>query len=1328
MEPNYRKQAGGVGETAGGAGGAATAGAGRPAKRKRRWLRRLAVLPVLLVALAAALVAALPWLISTKAGTGLLLGVVSQQTGQVVGARAVSLAWLGPCRVWGLTVRDGRGRPLVEAEQIEWAPGLWRGWRAPEQLGELRLAGVQAWVRSTAAPTGQEQGKEQKPKAPAQPREIPKMVRQLTGRVSLENGRVELVQSDGKTLEISDIAGRIDLATLNDVKGQMSCRVGGGEVQAQAAVGGLLAGGAPALRGARVTASVATPTAVDLAPLAAFAMGETLRGQGRLDVQVEGQEGNIEAKVSAVLKGLASPALEEATGGGRPLDVKVEAGGRWAGEQITGQATASSEAGEVKTSFRLPSKLPAGLTGQAITAAVLTGEKLEVPEVEMEASGEVSLARLAEAAPALLRVRKDVRISSGTLALRQATLQGGQHPELRVVAEMKDLAAEVGGRPVRYEPVIVDLDAGLEAGTGLVVRRGEVKAAFARVEASGTPTELTGRFEVDLEKLQVQLTEIIELPSLELGGAATGTVAVKRAGSERLTTSVDAAVRELRYVQGGRRVEASAATLRARGELLLAGGAVRKVTVSEAQATVNGEEVVVTGSGWQDLEDGGLAWEAEVKRAEVASLSGLAAGLGHEEMKGWTGRVEARAKVERRAGGQALTSAGEMRLLQPAVNARPLSTGENELAAVWRGLEVDALGQSVRLEQAEAKGLGVEVLVQSLRAGWGGRAVQADCRAEARSDLRRLGEAWAAARPGATTPALAGQFRWSGSCRTAGATVDVVGGGEVQGLQVGTGQQAFREERVRFTHDAQWDGPAKGVRVRQTTVESRPLTLELSGTVERYDGDRVLDLRGRYEADWDELTKLLVQVAPQTAETVAVRGRSSGELAASGPARQLNLQPVFQQAKGGGRLSWESAEVYGVKLEGASLAPKLEGGRLVLEPTTIAANGGSVRPGATVDWETGRPRLRLPARTMLLENVSITPVLDRYLLSRYNPVFADMAGVEGKVSLYMDSFETPLDAAWQQGLRAAGRVEFKQMRLVPGGLLGEVLQLSGRSLEGWQSADMRPVEFTVRDGQVRYENFAVSFAGGLTLSFSGAVGLDGRTNLAVSVPIAPELLKRLGVQGPLSEYARVLAGTTLNIPVRGAAGKPVLDFSQVNPGSLIQKAMEATLQERVLGGVRGAGPVEREVPRERSALPEPQRKQAPSAPPPPKESRPAGKEKSQPAKETKPAAGSPSKGEPRAQETSRQPAKVGAPVQLPTAEPNRPRGPGRRTPAEPNGPSPERSQPVVKPAATGEKSPAPGKAAGRQRPELPERPAPAVPPAQRQMREQKANQRQPTKT
>jgi len=86
------------------------------------------------------------------------------------------------------------------------------------------------------------------------------------------------------------------------------------------------------------------------------------------------------------------------------------------------------------------------------------------------------------------------------------------------------------------------------------------------------------------------------------------------------------------------------------------------------------------------------------------------------------------------------------------------------------------------------------------------------------------------------------------------------------------------------------------------------------------------------------------------------------------------------------------------------------------------------------------------------------------------------------------------------------------------------------------------------------------------LKFYGSVGFDDTVDLVVSVPVGETVLERVGVRTGTAEYARLLAGLRVDVPVVGTRQNPRLDFSQVNVKSLLDQALHKQGEDLLTGG------------------------------------------------------------------------------------------------------------------------------------------------------------------
>ncbi|MDK1031504.1 MAG: hypothetical protein QGD94_05820, partial [Planctomycetia bacterium] len=390
-------------------------------------------------------------------------------------------------------------------------------------------------------------------------------------------------------------------------------------------------------------------------------------------------------------------------------------------------------------------------------------------------------------------------------------------------------------------------------------------------------------------------------------------------------------------------------------------------------------------------------------------------------------------------------------------------------------------------------------------------------------------------------------------------------------FRVGTGPRAIREEAVNFVHDIEVDPKKDLLVLRQTKITSKLITAQVAGTIANYSTRRELDLRGSYKTSLEDVTALIHQLAPETAETVSLAGVTQSEFKITGPAYQPEFRPVFRKLDGGADVGWASAHVFGLALGKAKLSPTLSDGQLKLPLAAIPASGGKLRVRGVVDFRTAVPTLRMPGKTVVLENVELTPEVGRLLLSRFNPIFARVTHLGGRASLTLRDIVIPLDSQTKDKISGRGQLDLTRITVgPPSGILKELLTLL-RLVEG----DKYPMKFSstdfvIKDGRIEYDNFTLSLGEGVDLRFYGSVGFDDTLDMVVSVPVGVILLEKLNVKGPLADYARLLEGSNVDIRIVGTRLKHKLKLSDVDILPLIKRAARALLSEELLKRIKEA--------------------------------------------------------------------------------------------------------------------------------------------------------------
>ena len=409
---------------------------------------------------------------------------------------------------------------------------------------------------------------------------------------------------------------------------------------------------------------------------------------------------------------------------------------------------------------------------------------------------------------------------------------------------------------------------------------------------------------------------------------------------------------------------------------------------------------------------------------------------------------------------------------------------------------------------------------------------------------------------------ISGSATWQGSIKTEKQLVNLNGTGRIDQLALGKDEKAFRQNQLKLNHQITINPENKTITVNQTQLESQALTADLTGTVKNYHTTADLDLAGRYRGSWEELTRLLHQIAPNTAETITMIGPFDSDFTITGPTKTAQLKPVFASLNAQTNIGWTSGQLYGIAIDRAVLNPTMQNGRILLTDPNIPAGPGFIRPHSLIDLTSDEPILKIPNRVQLLQNVHVNPKIARQLLSHVNPIFANLAEIQGNISLNTTDIVLPLSKNIKTAGSGSGTLKLDKIRIIPAGFFAEILKLSGISNLNQQPMQVNNVDFRIQNGRIHYSNFALNLAGDLDLKFYGSVGFDDTLNLVVSIPITPAFFERSQSNSAANQYASALRGLRVDIPIIGTRLNPKLDFAAVNIDALIKKALDKILRQQ----------------------------------------------------------------------------------------------------------------------------------------------------------------------
>lgn len=1127
----------------------------KPKKKRRRFLKFMMFCFILLVGV----VAAAPYIASTKSGANTLLGFLNNQIQGNIAIEGLSLNWTGPIELRGVQVTDPEKRVVLAADRVSLQKGVFGLATAPLHLGRVEMQKPDALLfldRNDDLSIARAFSPRVKSTEPPGP--LP----DLYGTLVLNNGGVRTQREGGESYDVSGLNGEVQLSSLSNWKCKLDLTTADGTtITSDVDVRDLVRNGAFQLAGGSGVLNLKTSGPVALGPLLkVIAPGLGMDGALAVDIKTLTESGKTTTDFK--LAGTKLRALGETKLAAAPIDFTMSGKGSRAGDVVTADFELSGDAGSIKSDIVYNNAGKAiQITPPELLAAVVSGKAIDLPDLIVNSSGAIDLAKLQRAVPGLLKTNEGQEITGGRLEIASLTARGGATPSAKGTLTIKDLSATSGGKVARVEPISINVDTELTPGKGLFVNTLTLDSSFAKVNAQGSAADLKATFQGNLARLQQELGQVFDLSAFTLAGEFKGDVQMQRVSDQRIDMTLTANTQGLKYGAGQRVVDLGNVSLKNKSALTMMNNTVSRIDITDTRADLGGQ-VIVAAEGSFEPDKGAYSTNIDVSKGDLAYFAPRARALGVPELSRFSGNLVAKATAACAGTGQPITTGGSATATNVAVDGK--SALEGTTTVQWTDLKLS--GDRIDLDSAKIDGPSASLNARQLvwRSGEAGD-IRADISGNA--ELASLVRT-AAAFSGDTGKPAAISGRWSidGKVASTGGGVSINGRGGVDNLIVGEGENAIREKRLDYEIDGKLDSGSR-LAISRAKIVSTPLTADLSGSIDQMNTARIVSLKGQYDASWEQLSAILHELSPSTAKTILVRGKSGGPVQIDGPLNQPGVRPAFRGLAGGTTIGWDSAMLYGVALGAAKIDPSLKDGRISIPQTAIAVSEGRVNLRGDLDLTGADPVLRVPGQWNALENVAVTREMGTELLSHINPIFGFMSRLEGKINLHATDLVMPLGSTDKSVGAGKGMLDLRQMQMQPGGFLGEMLELGGLPIRDLYPVEVGKVDFVVKDGRIHYDNFTLTFPEKFDIKFYGSVGLDDSIDLVVSLPVSPAMLSKMGV----SALPVDLTGLRIDVPMVGTRENPRLDFSKVDTKKLLQAVVKPNDPTKVIGDILGGG-------------------------------------------------------------------------------------------------------------------------------------------------------------
>jgi len=1071
----------------------------KPAPARRRWRWALAALLVLGIGL----VAALPWLLSTAPARSLIVAQINRAIAPSrVEVRAISASWRGPIRASGLTLRDGRGKVLIEAPRAALNKGLLPLAIDHADLGTLTLVGaaldlerradgsidlVDALTPPKPAPTAE-------PAAPPAPAAPP-----VTAKKAARAGISATLRVVGGSLRLRSpelagplTAGRMDLdATLPGTPGRnlswklrLAMPEGGTDAETLALDGefDLHAAATPDL-GLAVNAT--------RWPLALAARGAVVAGRLDGEVKLGRSGGRWAAAGDATLRNLdaSGPAL---------------AGDRLRLDKVAGVWDLAQTA-EAWTVRRLSVTSP---VGELIASGSIAADG-GAPAARVD--GRVDLAALARQLPHTLRLREGLTLDRGAAHLRVDVKTQGTTQQGSVEAKLTDLVARDEAKAFTLRDPATITARATRTATGVRVEAAAVKAAFLDLKGSGDldrGVKLAGT--IDLGALEAQFRELVDFGKVALAGRGRMAADFRRIGPNFLG-----------------RFAAEVKGLRLAG--LTAEPIVRDTVRLDASAGGPADDSGLPRS-WRDLRAGlKSSRDALSLMAEDRDGTMLVNASASFPLTVSSNEAQADVKFNGRWGKGTI----DFDLLRLGLRPADPATAAAGTVAFAAGGRFDLAGDNLVIFPAPA-GPGASLKLapegawfHGLRAGTpatragkitlGGDLAAIDGALAAWTGKPPRGYAGTLAAQFGLTPAAAGPLNFEAKLTVPDLT---------RAHPDGKGRKA--EGPFNLALGGTYQPGADRVTLGGFTLYTRYLNVAAAGTLDDPGGRRVADLRGMLIPNWEALSAM---ATGSTGPKARLRG-GVRPFAVKGALAGDSTVAILKGLDAEIGLELTSAEAYGVTLGAAPVVIRCAGGAVTIDPIRTTLNGGDVdlKPGVALDEATGLIALTLAAGSKV-EGAQINDEVSRQLLRYVAPVLDEATQVNGKVSVAVDRAEFPIEGPEGRSTTLTGGITFQDVVFAPGPFAKQVLTLAGRA-DAPGLRLQQPIQLAIADHRVIQKGLEVPFGGDARIALEGSVGFDETLDLRANVPITRGML---GNNAGLDE---LVGDRRVTVPIGGTVAHP----------------------------------------------------------------------------------------------------------------------------------------------------------------------------------------------
>jgi hypothetical protein len=777
---------------------------------------------------------------------------------------------------------------------------------------------------------------------------------------------------------------------------------------------------------------------------------------------------------------------------------------------------------------------------------------------QLEGSADINLAEVFSQLPATLKLRQDLTLSQGKLALSASIQSTGEVTVFESNARLDQLKGLSKGKPVAWNQPISLKAQGDRSAQGIRIDNLSLRSAFLNADGRGDFSNMRVTLSADVAAALRELKKFVDIKEYDGSGKLFGKLQINETAPNISSANVNLDIRDLALIRNRapivakQDVKADLSTTVHKGEDLTA-SKFQQPNLTIQSSMARGK---FSATGFQ-LNPG-----ERLPTAENLSIDG---NFNLQQISDLLRNFKKLPHNTRLAGTAHIQFSGSMDAQRVVLNSTRIDAQnfryqdgqkalrDDRLLLVTKG-ELNLAAKSARFAPINIDGSAGTITIPQLTINdWSDLQKDMKTRAKAQLDLAKLTRSYGdfIQLPEKTQISGKGTF-----------DLDLdFSSPKAQFLKVDADLSPFQltsetlppisEDHVKLKANLKRSPDGKALTIENIQLNSTPLSLSAAGNLDQAGNQKKLDASGKINLDLKMLSPYLQKIAgPQ----ITITGKGDNPFKLKMVSGRTSWADALKQSDFDGAIRADSINAFGIGIS-ATEVPLRVANESAVAKLAATANGGQLNLEPKIDLRKEPYMLTLPPDSTILKDVEITDAMAEGLIAKIHPVFQGSVQAEGQVDLHMQHFNWALNKKdWEQ-TAFAGTLRLKGVRVNSTNLLSGLLTLIGVRGNEMNFGDL-DIDFVARNGRIETSPIRLEIDG-YPIELRGSVGFDKSLDYTAKLPITPKLVGDKAYQ--------YLEGVTIDVPIRGNSKNPDIDESSMQKATagLAEQALQKSLEKGV---------------------------------------------------------------------------------------------------------------------------------------------------------------------